>query len=139
MPRTTPSRWARAGASAGSPGITLPWRPPGEVNTTTLPREEPDGAGAPMLRALGRYRIEEQIGSGGMGVVYRARDTQLKRTVAIKVIGDAAPDPGTRAAILREARAASALNHPNVCTIHEVGELEGGPYVVMEHVEGRTL
>jgi serine/threonine-protein kinase len=92
-----------------------------------------------VVRTLGRYRIEEQVGAGGMGVVYRARDTELKRTVAIKVIGQAPRDAGTRAAILREARAASALNHPNICTVYEVGEFEGLPYVVMEHVEGRTL
>jgi non-specific serine/threonine protein kinase len=74
-----------------------------------------------------------------MGVVYRALDTDLRRTVAIKVIGGSAADEATRAALMREARAASALNHPHVCTVHEVGEIDGCSYVVMEHVEGRTL
>jgi serine/threonine-protein kinase len=90
-------------------------------------------------RTLGRYRIEEELGSGGMGVVYRALDTHLKRTVAIKVIRDVPVDQGTRAAILREARAASALNHPHICTVYEVGQIDDCSYIAMEHVEGRTL
>lgn len=92
-----------------------------------------------IARSLGRYRIEEELGSGAMGVVYRALDTDLKRTVAVKVIGNAPEDEGTRAAVMREARAASALNHPHICTVYEVGHTADCFYVVMEHVEGRTL
>jgi serine/threonine protein kinase/Flp pilus assembly protein TadD len=91
-------------------------------------------------QTLGHYRIEAQLGAGGMGVVYRARDTQLDRTVAVKVIGESFEgDPKARARLLQEARAASALNHPNICTIHEVGEARGRAFIVMEYVEGRPL
>ena len=91
-------------------------------------------------QTLGHYRIEAKLGEGGMGAVYRAQDTLLKRTVAIKVPGERwQADAAARARLLEEARAASALNHPNICTIHEVGEAEGRTYIVMEYVEGRTL
>ncbi|HEU4457140.1 MAG TPA: serine/threonine-protein kinase, partial [Longimicrobium sp.] len=90
-------------------------------------------------RTLGRYQIEEEIGAGGMGVVHRAVDTQLKRTVALKTISDPPEDDGAREAVMREARAASALSHPHICTVYEVDEADGCSYVVMEHVEGRTL
>src|SRR5215470_6164439 len=91
-------------------------------------------------QTLGHYRIESQLGAGGMGVVYRARDTKLGRTVAIKLVSERfAAEPTARDRLLREARTASALNHPNICTIHEVGETDGQVYVVMEHVEGRPL
>src|SRR5262245_48096501 len=74
--------------------------------------------------SVGHYRIEAQLGSGGMGVVYRAYDTTLRRRVAIKFLSGV-PDDGGRARVLKEARAASALNHPNICTIHEVAEADG--------------
>ena len=92
-----------------------------------------------IARTLGRYRIEEELGSGGMGVVYRARDTDLRRTVAIKVIAATPQDEGTHAAMMREARAASTLNHPHICTVYEVGQAADCSYVVMEHVEGGTV
>ena len=89
---------------------------------------------------IGRYRLEEEIGSGGMGVVYRASDPQLQRTVAVKLIARSlAGDPASRDRLLHEARAASALNHPNICTVYEVGEAQGAPFLVMEFVEGRPL
>jgi serine/threonine protein kinase len=91
-------------------------------------------------RMLGHYRIEVELGAGGMGVVYRARDTLLRRTVALKLLGEKfQADEKGRTQLLREARAASALNHPNICAIYEVGETEGDSYIVMEYVEGRSL
>jgi TolB-like protein/Tfp pilus assembly protein PilF/predicted Ser/Thr protein kinase len=88
---------------------------------------------------LAQYHIEALLGSGGMGIVYRAFDTRLQRTVAIKLLQSVARDDSGRARLLKEARSASSLNHPNICTIYEVGELEGQAYIVMECVEGKTL
>src|SRR5574340_470608 len=86
------------------------------------------------------YVIEQKLGEGGMGVVYRARDEKLQRDVALKFLG--ALPTGSSASherVLQEARAISALNHPNICTVYEVGEVEGKPYIAMEFVEGRPL
>jgi serine/threonine protein kinase/sugar lactone lactonase YvrE len=89
---------------------------------------------------LGPYEISDRIGAGGMGEVYRARDTRLGREVAIKVLPEsAAGDADQRRRLEREARAAAALNHPNIATIHEIGEHEGACFIAMELVEGRTL
>jgi len=94
---------------------------------------------------FGPYEIVEQIGHGGMGLVYRAHDLRLNRDVALKVIADTylvAVSPlmaDSRERFFREARASSALNHPNICTIYDVGEQEGRPYLVMELLEGNTL
>jgi serine/threonine protein kinase len=89
---------------------------------------------------LGHYRIVSKIGQGGMGVVYRAHDEVLQRDVALKVLRGGTPvEESSRQHLLREARAASALSHPNICTIHEVGEFDGGLYMVMELIEGKTL
>jgi len=89
---------------------------------------------------LGLYEIGGFIGAGGMGEVYRARDPRLERDVALKVLpAETMADPTARTRLLREARLASKLNHPNVCTIHEVGEAEGQAYIAMELVEGRSL
>jgi len=91
-------------------------------------------------RALGPYKIAAKLGEGGMGEVYRAIDTRLNRTVAIKIIaGDAVADPDRKRRFLTEARAASALNHPNIVTIHDIGEADGVSFIVMELVTGRTL
>jgi len=91
-------------------------------------------------RQLGSYRIDSLLGSGGMGEVYRARDTTLERDVAVKLLPAlASDDPQRRTRLLREARAAASLNHPNICTIHEVGEAEGRAYIAMEVVEGESL
>jgi serine/threonine protein kinase len=91
-------------------------------------------------KVFGHYRILGHLGAGGMGVVYSAYDTILERKVAIKVVGDRvlADKPG-RDVLLYEARAASSLNHPNICTIHEVGDSNGEAYIVMEQVEGQPL
>jgi len=88
---------------------------------------------------FGRYRIEHLIGTGGMGTVYRARDFQLDRLVAIKVLAKPMTDDLSLGELLREARAISALNHPNICTVYEVGEEEDHGYICMEYVEGQTL
>jgi len=89
---------------------------------------------------LGRYRVLEALGEGGMGRVYLAEDPALGRKVAIKVLPpEVANDAGRRERLLREARAASALNHPNIVTVHDVGEADGALYIAMERIEGATL
>lgn len=94
----------------------------------------------PIGKSFGHYRIQGQLGAGGMGVVYSAYDTVLERKIAIKVVGDRVlADKTARDLLLREARTASSLNHPNICTIHEVGDSGGEAYIVMEQVEGQPL
>ena len=88
---------------------------------------------------LGPHEIVSKLGSGGMGEVYKARDARLGRDVAIKVLSEAYPNQVSRERFNRESRAASALNHPNICTIFDVGDSEGLPFLVMEVVHGETL
>lgn len=89
---------------------------------------------------LGPYKLEARLGAGGMGEVYRASDTRLHRTVAVKILlGQSSFSASARERFQREARAASALNHPNICTVHDIGEAGGQPYLVMECLEGETL
>ena len=88
---------------------------------------------------VGPYRIEALIGAGGMGMVYRARDRQLERTVAIKVVNQRQAKADSERCLLQEARLAAALDHPSVCSIHEVGSFGDQSFIVMEHVEGTLL
>jgi eukaryotic-like serine/threonine-protein kinase len=89
---------------------------------------------------LGHYEVLSRLGTGGMGEVYRARDTRLEREVAIKVLPDAfVTDRDRLKRFEREARAASSLEHPNIVTIHEIDETEGRYFLVMERIQGRTL
>jgi len=89
---------------------------------------------------LGHYHIVEPIGAGGMGVAYLARDERLNRKVVLKVLPpEVGTDQTARARLVREAQMASALNHPYICTIYEVGEENGFVFIAMEHIEGRTL
>src|ERR1700722_15861543 len=90
-------------------------------------------------KKYGPYEIQGNLGGGGMGFVYRAWDARLHREVAIKLLHSEYTMPGMRERFLREARAASALNHPNICTIFDLGEQNGEPYLVMELLEGETL
>ena len=110
--------------------------------TRTAGGAPPDDRREPLApgQKLARYEIISQLGAGGMGEVYRARDSQLHRDIALKVLPPSdLHDQTARARLVREARAAAALNHPHICTVHEVGEETGQAYIAMELVEGRTL
>src|SRR5713101_5683247 len=88
---------------------------------------------------LGTYRIEAQLGEGGMGVVYRAFDTKLNRPAAVKFLSDELSDTAARRRFQREAQMASSLNHPHILTVYDAGEFDGRQYLVTEFIDGGTL
>src|SRR5881394_2168226 len=111
------------------------------LNTEAIKRRFAGATPTPLAAGtqLGSYRIEAPLGEGGMGVVYRARDTKLNRPVAIKFLSEDLADAAARRRFQREAQMASSLNHPHILTVHDTGEFEGQQYLVTEFVDGGTL
>jgi serine/threonine protein kinase/tetratricopeptide (TPR) repeat protein len=124
--------WLTGAAPAQAATASGPVDPSGPVEPT-------DQTGAVTPARIGRYTIQRKLGEGGMGVVYAARDERLGRTIALKTLSAASTDQVARQRLWREARAAAAVNHPNVCQIHEIGEDDGRLFIAMELLEGEAL
>jgi serine/threonine protein kinase/tetratricopeptide (TPR) repeat protein len=117
-----------------------PLAAPGDGGPATAETLSPGPSPAPGVVLAGRYRILGELGRGGMGIVYKAQDDRLKRTVALKFLPqDRARDPVARQRFLREARAAAALDHPAICAVHEIEEAAGQVFIAMAYVEGESL
>ncbi|MFQ3583303.1 MAG: protein kinase [Chloracidobacterium sp.] len=120
--------------------LAPPWRATSQDETRPLRRDPQPDRQAAMPSRFGRFEVIEHLGGGGMGDVFLARDAELGRKVAVKVLKSRyAHQPETRQRFLREARMVSNLNHPNIATLYEIGEVDGVPYLVMEYVRGKTL